>query len=144
MKTDDHIAFIFRVKSKTSKKQAISRAVIPNKVTCRCNPEDRTSTFGFLRSTWYPDRLNRSRLAACGLQVSCLAYSWTVKMEAMRSSETSEDLYHRTAWCYNPEVSTLHSHRCENLKYNDFVLWFVILANSCWPNLTVIGVEAKG
>jgi hypothetical protein len=37
------------------------------------------------------------------------------EMEAMSSSETSVD-FQRTTWRYIPKESTLHSHRCENLK----------------------------
>jgi hypothetical protein len=47
--------------------------------------------------------------------VSCLAYTLTLKMEATCSLETSVD-FQRTTWCYIPEDSTLHNHRCENLK----------------------------
>jgi hypothetical protein len=36
-------------------------------------------------------------------------------MEAICSSETSAD-FQRTTRCYIPEDSTLHNHRCENLK----------------------------
>jgi hypothetical protein len=46
---------------------------------------------------------------------SCLAYSSTLKMKAIRSSEMSVDFY-RTTQAYIPEDSTLHSHLCENLK----------------------------
>jgi hypothetical protein len=36
-------------------------------------------------------------------------------MEAARTSETLVNFY-QTARCYNPEDSTLHTHRRENLK----------------------------
>jgi hypothetical protein len=36
-------------------------------------------------------------------------------MEAIRSSETSIR-FQQPTWCYIPEDSTLHNHRCENLK----------------------------
>jgi hypothetical protein len=39
----------------------------------------------------------------------------TLKMDAICSSETSVD-FHRTTRRYIPEDSTLHNHRCENLK----------------------------
>jgi hypothetical protein len=42
--------------------------------------------------------------------VSCSAYSSNLKMEAICSSETSVDFQRTT------EDSTLHNHRCENLK----------------------------
>jgi hypothetical protein len=38
-----------------------------------------------------------------------------VKTEAACSSQTSVD-FQRTRWSYIPEDSTLHNHRCENLK----------------------------
>jgi hypothetical protein len=47
--------------------------------------------------------------------VSCSDYSSTFKMEAICSSETSVDLHWITRR-YIPEDSTLHNHRCENLK----------------------------
>jgi hypothetical protein len=47
--------------------------------------------------------------------VSCLAYSSTMKMEAMCSSETVD--FQRIAWRHIPEDSTLHNHCCENLKF---------------------------
>jgi hypothetical protein len=50
----------------------------------------------------------RALLAACFLLVSCLAYSLTVKMETICSSETSVD-FHRTTWRYIPEDRTLRS-----------------------------------
>jgi hypothetical protein len=46
---------------------------------------------------------------------SCTAYSSTLKMEVIRSSETSVD-FQRTTGRYIPEDSTLHSHRCEHFK----------------------------
>jgi hypothetical protein len=47
--------------------------------------------------------------------VSCSAYFSTMKMEAICSSETSVD-FQRTTRRHTPEDSTLHYHRCENLK----------------------------
>jgi hypothetical protein len=47
--------------------------------------------------------------------VPCSAYSVTLKMEAIYSSETSV-YFQRTTWCYIPEDRTLHNHSCENLK----------------------------
>jgi hypothetical protein len=46
---------------------------------------------------------------------SCLAYSSTLKILATFSSETSVK-FQLTTWRYIPEYSTLHDHRCENLK----------------------------
>jgi hypothetical protein len=48
--------------------------------------------------------------------VSCSAYSSTFKMEAICSSETSVD-FQRTTRRYIPE----DNHRCENLKFTDFI-----------------------
>jgi hypothetical protein len=47
--------------------------------------------------------------------VSCSAYSSTLKMEAICSSETSVD-FQRTTRRYIPEDSNIYNHRCENLK----------------------------
>jgi hypothetical protein len=47
--------------------------------------------------------------------VSYLAYSSTLKMEAICSSEISVG-FQRTTRRYLPEDGTLHNHRCENLK----------------------------
>jgi hypothetical protein len=47
--------------------------------------------------------------------VSCSAYSSTLKMEAICSCETSVD-FQRNTRRYIPKDSTLHNHRCENLK----------------------------
>jgi hypothetical protein len=47
--------------------------------------------------------------------VSCSAYSSTLKMETICSSETSVD-FQRVTRRYIPEDKTLHNHRCENLK----------------------------
>jgi hypothetical protein len=45
-----------------------------------------------------------------------LAYSPTMKMDVIHSSEMSGSLW--TTKCYNPEDSVLHSHCHENLKSN--------------------------
>jgi hypothetical protein len=47
--------------------------------------------------------------------VSCSAYSSTLKMEAICTSDTSVDFQRTTRHCI-PEDSTVHNHRCENLK----------------------------
>jgi hypothetical protein len=67
-------------------------------------------------------RINRARYQVAGLglpldfaRVSCSAYSSTLKMEAILSSETSVN-FQRTAQRNITEDSTLHNHRCENLK----------------------------
>jgi hypothetical protein len=47
--------------------------------------------------------------------VSCLAYSLTLKIEATRVSETSDD-FQQITWSYIPEDRNLYNHRCGNLK----------------------------
>jgi hypothetical protein len=56
--------------------------------------------------------------AACFALVSCLAYSSTLKMEAICSSETSVG-FHGTTRRYIPEDGTAHSDRCGNLRCNN-------------------------
>jgi hypothetical protein len=51
--------------------------------------------------------------------VSCSAYCSTLKMEAICSSETLVD-FKRITLRYIPVDSTLHNHRCENLKSYDY------------------------
>jgi hypothetical protein len=45
-----------------------------------------------------------------------MVYFSTLKMEAVRSSETSVNFY-QTTQCFTPVSGTLHGHRCENPKY---------------------------
>jgi hypothetical protein len=54
-------------------------------------------------------------LATCFTLVPCLVYSSTPMIEATCSSETSDD-FQRPAKRYIPEDTTVHNHRCENLK----------------------------
>jgi hypothetical protein len=56
-------------------------------------------------------------------RVSCSAFSSTLKMEAICSSETSVD-FQRTTRRYTPEDSTLYNNRCENLKSYAFKFVF--------------------
>jgi hypothetical protein len=49
------------------------------------------------------------------LFIFCLACSWTLKMEAICSSETSVGTQ-LTTRRFIPEDLSLHNHRCENLK----------------------------
>jgi hypothetical protein len=46
-----------------------------------------------------------------------LAYSLTLKMQTVRSSETSLKFY-RTVRRYIPEDNTPHSQSCQNLEYS--------------------------
>jgi hypothetical protein len=47
--------------------------------------------------------------------IFCLAYSSTLKTEAICSSETTVG-FRRTIWHYIPEDSTHHNRHCDNLK----------------------------
>jgi hypothetical protein len=60
--------------------------------------------------------------------VTCLAYSSTLKMEAICSSETSVGTQ-RTTRRYIPDDSTLN-HRCENLK-SDIGVYAVCCRDGC-------------
>jgi hypothetical protein len=51
------------------------------------------------------------RVATCLMLVYCLVYSSILKMEAVRSSETSLEFY-RTTQRYNKEYHTLHDRIC--------------------------------
>jgi hypothetical protein len=68
-------------------------------------------------------------LPACFMLVSCLAYSSTLKMEVVCSSEMSVD-FHQTLQCYTPEDGAAHSHCCENFISNIFIMFNVILSTS--------------
>jgi hypothetical protein len=54
-------------------------------------------------------------IATCFMLVSCSAYSSTLKMETILSSEMVVD-FQWTTQHYIPEDSTFHNHHCENLK----------------------------
>jgi hypothetical protein len=56
--------------------------------------------------------------------VSSSAYASALKMEAIYSSESSVD-FQRATLSYIPEDSTLHNHRCENLKPHTVLSKFV-------------------
>jgi hypothetical protein len=77
-------------------------------------------------------RINKALLATCSMLVSCLAYSWTLKMYATFSSETSVD-FQRTTPHYTPEDIILHDHRCENLKFCMLHELFVSLMRAPYP-----------
>jgi hypothetical protein len=62
--------------------------------------------------------------------VSCSVYSSTMKMEAIRSSETLVD-FQRTTQRYIPGDSNFHNYRCENLKSYNIILdemgiWWIL------------------
>jgi hypothetical protein len=68
--------------------------------------------------------LGRTLFVACFMLVTCLAFSSTLKMQAIYSSETIADLQ-RTTWHYIPGDWMLLRHRSENLKtYTVLVLRF--------------------
>jgi hypothetical protein len=49
--------------------------------------------------------MKQSLVTDCFIVVSCLACSFTLKMEALYSSETSL-AFHQTMQCYSPEESS--------------------------------------
>jgi hypothetical protein len=61
-------------------------------------------------------------IASCFLIPTSLSFSLTLKMEAVRSSETSLNFYRSTRH-HIPEDSTLRNHRCKNIKLT--ILGFV-------------------
>jgi hypothetical protein len=56
------------------------------------------------------------QFATCFTLASSLAYSSTLKLEAMCSTETSVD-FQRTPQCYMIEDRTLHNHFCETVLF---------------------------
>jgi hypothetical protein len=60
-------------------------------------------------------------LATCSKQLTCLAYSSTLKMEATCSSETSVD-FQRTTLRYISQGIILNNHCYENLKTGEGAL----------------------
>jgi hypothetical protein len=58
--------------------------------------------------------------------VCCLAYSSTLNIEAVCSSQSLVG-FHQTTWHFTPEDRTLHSHCCENLKSNIFFFALVVI-----------------
>jgi hypothetical protein len=80
-----------------------------------------------LQSRKIRERGNQLEQVAEPIQAgSSLTDLFTLKMEALRSSETSD--HTRSTRRHIPEDGILHSHRCENLKYyNDNVSFRVML-----------------
>jgi hypothetical protein len=76
-----------------------------------CSPAKVNRRFG--RTYWHHFQY---RISACFILVSALTYSSTLRMEAIRSSETSVYIYQKIR-CYISEDRVLHSRQCENLKY---------------------------
>jgi hypothetical protein len=82
-------------------------------------------------------RSTKSLLAICFMLVSCLDYSFTLKMEAICSFETSVD-FQRSTLCYIAEDRSLHNHRSENLKSCKCIVVFAChttQVQGCNPNL---------
>jgi hypothetical protein len=76
------------------------------------------------------------QVANRALLVSRPACSWTLKMEAICSSETARR--------YMPEYSTLHNHRCENLKpYTNQFFAANETRNRPWRPIRLWDVEAS-
>jgi hypothetical protein len=63
----------------------------------------------------------KALLAACFMLVSCLAYSSTLKMEKICSSETLVD-FHRITWCYIPEHRTFRVQLDQNKVIEEYLL----------------------
>jgi hypothetical protein len=85
-----------------------------------CSPLKLNKSFGRTYHLHLQDRrLNRAKyqlfLLPAFTLVSCSAYSSTLKMELIFSSETSVD-FQRTTRHYIPENNTLYNHCCEHLK----------------------------
>lgn len=59
--------------------------------------------------------MKQDLLAACFILLFCMAYSSTLQMEAICSSETSS-CFRRTARRHIPEYNSSHAHRCVKLK----------------------------
>jgi hypothetical protein len=74
--------------------------------------------------------VNEAMFCACFMLVFCLTYSLALNMDAIYSSETSVD-FHRTTQRYISEDTTLHNHRCENLKSNKLLCLFHFSALWC-------------
>jgi hypothetical protein len=66
-----------------------------------------------------------------------------MKMEAICSSETSVD-FQRTTRRYITEDSTLHNHRCENLKSYFVELFITVIISVCFSNNTQIIRDVLG
>jgi hypothetical protein len=94
---DPNCLFNIALKHPQSRKNSIFCHII------LCSPFESQSVF------W------RNVLASCFMLVSCVAYSSTLEMEVMSSSQTSAD-FQWAKWHYISEDRTLHNHGCENLK----------------------------
>jgi hypothetical protein len=76
--------------------------------------------------------LDASFLLAC-----CLTYSLTLKMEPLRSSETSAHFHRDTLLGFRP---TLHSHRCQKLKHSVLSILRTLLSKSAGNSITTSAV----
>jgi hypothetical protein len=73
-----------------------------------------TSIFRGLKSAEQKNQRATNRLGTCFTLVFCHADFRPLKMEIIRSSETSVHI--GTTWCYIPGYRNFCNYRCENLK----------------------------
>jgi hypothetical protein len=102
-------------KSKSSKKATWSR-----QQTFHPLFPPRNTSNPHTRLLWHPTHFSAHCAlhgSACFILVSRLAYSSTLEMEAICSSERWVH-FHRTTKRYIPEDTTLHGHRCDSLESN--------------------------
>jgi hypothetical protein len=79
-----------------------------------------SSPLTFRRKVWPPAAGSKSKPSEISKKqslISCLAYTWNLKMDAMNSSETSVEFYRIAQRC-NPEDRTINRHHCENFVYS--------------------------
>jgi hypothetical protein len=97
----------------------------------------------FRRNEWPPTAGSKSKPSEISNKqalVSCLAYTWNLKMEAISSSETSVDFYLTAQRC-NPEDHTINSHHCDNFRYRILSLLFKI---AFWKQRTETYIRLQG
>jgi hypothetical protein len=70
---------------------------------------------GGKQSNWLAGNFRLYRKQVGNGKVDLSSHWLTLKMEVVFFSETST-VFQQTTWHYIPEDSTLHNHRCENLK----------------------------
>jgi hypothetical protein len=75
---------------------------------------------------WHEEGMKQGSSCYSFMLESFLAYSSTLKMKAIYSSEISVD-FRRVTWSHISENRTLHKYRCENLRY-------YLMQHSVFPN----------